>query len=740
MRNFFRQYIVLFLITLISAAGFCALSYLTVLQFSIQSEEQYISTCNSGLINEIETSLTFGKKLSNYYGLSQVLSKAQTLLPEGTILTMTSFDNGVLATTKGEEHFIVSLEDYGTVEQTIHDDNNAEVGVLTTYYDKQAVKNRIIPVMRTSVIVSIAIIFAAFIIIFLISIKVSLDSNRVAAILTTVIMLQGAFLTVNYSDAFEETANQSIKSVASYVSMSVNNVLDKGVHIDEIEGLDTFLNNVKRENTFIKDIRIEKRSTLSDSETYVVGINETRNDMVIAFDVSEENIRMIIIQMVLMFAATSFLSIIVMKESLTLHDMIAFRHSKDFNTETNEQFDIIAKSIRYGNYLTLTFDYMCLSFAALQIKEWNRGFMSMPPAMAAALSISICQIADLMGMFAMPSLGKKIKAQYIMTVSSILLIFANANCFFTHSVMIIILMRFLSGVGAAGLKQVRNMIISQGYANEKQLNQNLQASNNGIIAGLLCGMGLGGVIAVGFGYQTTFLVAGIGYIVYLIFAAYCIPWKLLSQRKSGSMADEEEGNLLIRIFSIFRSVSVWRTIFMIVVPQYFMLMIIVCLIPGRIQRLELPGVVLTYSNLLNGVVGLYVGERLYKVFQRVIKSNLRIYIVMLITGAGTLFMLDIPVYQTFIILLAASLVGIVDGVGSPVATDLFMGNAYVMKYLNDTEVLMLYSVIGSAVMAVAPFMLELCEKSIPWMYGTGLILLVFVVLLLPSVGTQKAKK
>ena len=213
----------------------------------------------------------------------------------------------------------------------------------------------------------------------------------------------------------------------------------------------------------------------------------------------------------------------------------------------------------------------------------------------------------------------------------------------------------------------------------------------------------------------------------------------MSKREAGTLADEEKGNLLIRILSIFRSASVWRTIGLVVIPQYFLLMIIVCLIPGRIQSEGMSGVVLTYANLLNGVIGLYIGERLYRLLQMFIKNDLRLKSIMVITGAVTLFVMDIPVFPVVMILLAASLSGIIDGVGSPVSTDIFMGNAYVMRYLNDTEILMLYSVIGSAVMAVAPFLLELCEKSIPWMYGTGFVLLACAILLLPEAGLRNNK-
>ena len=737
MKIFFRKNLVLFLIALISAAGFCALSYLTVLRFSVESEEQYITTCNTGVIDEIEVSLTFGKRLSNYYGLSQVLSRAREYLPEGAILTMADVDGGVLAATKEGGHFALSLSDYGVVTQSVRDEKGKTAGVLTTYYEKQPITDGLMPAVIKSIIGSLAVLAAAILAAAAIGVKRRLDSSSVAVVLMAAIILQGAILVIIYAGAFENVAQQGVKSVASYVSASVNSVLDKDVHVDEIADLDAFFSKVRDENAFIEEIHLAKaKDEVADENTYVEETTATDNT-VLVLSVSEEKIRQLVISMILMFAATSFLSVIVMKESLTLFDMITFRMGTSFNTATDEQFDEIAKAIRYGNFLALTFDYMCLSFSALQIKEWNEGFFSISPVMAAALSISICQLADLFGMFAMPSIGKRIRGEHLMAVSAVTVIVSNVSCFLTHSVGAIIIMRFFAGVGTAGIKQVRNMVIAQGYSNESQRNQNLAASNNGVIGGLLCGMGLGGVVAGSFGYQATFLVAGVGHVLYLIFEAWCIPWELLSKRKAGTLADEEKGNLLVRILSIFRSVSVWRTIGLVVVPQYFLLMIIVCLIPGRIQSEGMSGVVLTYANLLNGVIGLYVGERLYRLLQRFIKNDLRIQIIMIITGAATLFVMDIPVFPVVMILLAASLSGIIDGVGSPVSTDIFMGNAYVMRYLNDTEILMLYSVIGSAVMAAAPFLLELCEKSIPWMYGTGIILLACALLLMPEARNRK---
>ena len=207
MKDFFRKNLILFLIALISVVGFCALSFLTVLKFSVESEEQYITTCNTGVIDEIEISLTFGKRLSNYYGLSQVLSEAQELLPEGAILTMTDADGSVLAATKNEEHFTLPLSDYGVITQSIRDEESKTVGVLTTYYEKQQIMKRLMPTAAKSIIGSLVVLALAILVAAVFGIKRQISSGRVAGILTVAIILQGAILVIIYASAFVTVYN-----------------------------------------------------------------------------------------------------------------------------------------------------------------------------------------------------------------------------------------------------------------------------------------------------------------------------------------------------------------------------------------------------------------------------------------------------------------------------------------------------------------------------------------------------
>jgi predicted MFS family arabinose efflux permease len=64
------------------------------------------------------------------------------------------------------------------------------------------------------------------------------------------------------------------------------------------------------------------------------------------------------------------------------------------------------------------------------------------------------------------------------------------------------------------------------------------------------------------------------------------------------------------VFALMKDPQVVKYSLTVNLPIYIYLMVIVVLIPGIIQTGGIPPVVLTYSNLLNGLAGLYIGVRL----------------------------------------------------------------------------------------------------------------------------------
>lgn len=733
MKRILGTYYVLYIIAIISAAGLWVLSNLTIQDYSYDNEDQYIIAVNDGMVEELETIIRYGIQLERYQALTSSIKNAAELLEEGCIIVMENSEGKVIASSSDEDAFSVSLDEYRRVEQTVVDPSDESVaGILYTYYPKALIKKTVSVAGRRALVGSIVIVFLIVVLCRILSEKKGMESERLIRIIVLGIIVQGFFLTVNYSGTFVGAAYRNIEGASASIAQTFNSLGERGVKPGDISDLNEYLNEKVSENKAIEKIKITKDAGVNVSERtskenqLLIPIKDMGVSLLLIFNISYNYIRISILQMILMFAATIILAVIVMKESLGLSYLLEYRKSPEFSKPVPKTFDSVARALRYGTFLSVTFDYLCMSYSALLIKEWNQETFGISPIFAAALSISVCSFASILGTLTMPYISRHISGRGLMIISSVVMIGADFIAFITVSPMILVLMRFLAGVGSAGMKQIRYIEIAQGYSTEKERAANLTAMNNGVIGGLLCGMGLGSVVAGTFGYQMTFLVACVGNILYLLFEFFCIPWDALHE---GNEKEEHTDNLALRVVNVFKSTGVWAVLISVVIPQYMLLMVIVSLIPGRIQSLELPGVVLTYSNLINGIAGLYIGEWVYKRLEKKL-SAVKIQGVMVFFGAVSLFVLDLPVFVTFFILVSAVLTGFVDGIGTPVSTELFLSRRELVVSLSETEGLMLYSIIGSFVMMIAPFICELCAKSILWMYGCAFILLLMSVALL----------
>ncbi|MEL7655095.1 MAG: hypothetical protein AAGU75_04200, partial [Bacillota bacterium] len=72
-----------FVIALASVCFLSMVSYNILLGSYYDIRSQYISVVNEQVIEEIETSINFGKTLENYYGMDKILQKATSQLGAG---------------------------------------------------------------------------------------------------------------------------------------------------------------------------------------------------------------------------------------------------------------------------------------------------------------------------------------------------------------------------------------------------------------------------------------------------------------------------------------------------------------------------------------------------------------------------------------------------------------------------------------------------------------------------------
>lgn len=727
MKYFVKENFALIIITIVSSFVLFVFSYITVTNYMTNMEKDYIEGCNEKSLDEIENGLSYGKTLDNYFGLDEILVRATSVIGEDRVVVVEDNNEKVLATGYARDKFPIDVTDYNKVEQEIKDINGEVAGKMVTYFSKESINGEAASSVAMAAIGCGIILIVSLLLFGYVLVKTILNQKKALRIIIIGIILQGVLCTALYSNIFREAAKKNVYGIASYLGTAIESVQEKGINVDDIEDVGEYLNKESQKYDFIQSISLTQEKLQKNDSEYIIGIKDS--SVKVRFDISNWYITRKVIEMMLSFFATVILSVIIMIESIPISDLSIFRRTTLFNTKCERQYEMSAMTLRLTNFTSCTFSYICLSFAALQIKEWNVGCWGMSAALASAMAVSLCTLAEAAGMILLPIISGKMKKKNLLRISSLVLVVSNLACFFVQSTGIMLIMRVLSGFAFSGNKQVNNVFITKCYETDEQKQKNLSESNAGIIGGILCGMGFGAVISEVFGYGATFAAAGIGYFFYMLICVRFIPWKLVeNESDSGTSGKEEALMQLKKMGKMLTSKEVWKRLIFVVTPQYFFLMIIVTLIPGRTLSAGMHGNVLTYCNLLSGIFGLYIGELLGKFLIKKMGRNKALASIFVL-GVFSIVMINIPILPVVMIIVSAIITGLLDGAGTPLATDVFLESKGIKAAGDEATGLMLFSTAGFVVMAIAPLLLEVCESNPLVMYVTAAVLLVmaFVV-------------
>ena len=707
-----------FVIALASVCFLSVISYNILLGSYYDIRSQYISVVNEQVIEEIETSINFGKTLSNYYGMDKILEKATAQLGEGYDIAILNTDGTVRYSTYGDagKSFDITEKDKKIIKQDIADESGKTIGTFVTIYEKSAERSLVSGELKhlKNLTSLAALIVTVLTMVVLLLIEKTLR-KPVAPIVATIIVamvVQSVFLIYIYQGTYKETVMKNAEGIGNYIAVSLKEIESKGVSIDKIDGLQDYFNE-KTAYGMIAGIQLQGEGSAADTakssgdETLMIKLDGHQNDnLQIKVQISGEFIRQMIIGMVLNFIAVIAIIFVITAESMRLPQMLDFKKSRQFNSGNPLQYKQMAYILRYGNFITSVGSYACLAFSALMIRQWNQGAFGLSVGLTAALSISICSLAEVVGLLAAPMFAKKIETKKLLAISTALLIISNLACFMAESSAMVLLLRALSGFGFAGNKQAMNNIIALGYGTSKEREDNLAESNAGLIGGIMCGSSMGAIIAATLGYEATFALAAAVFLLFIMFLIYFIPWKLLAENSKMREIGEVDFK---RVFALMKHPQIIRYSLTVNLPIYIYLMVIVVLIPGIIQSNGISPVVLTYCNLFNGLAGLYIGVHLGGALRN--KLGIRASITLIsIVGTAAIMMQSLP-YTVIALLVAAALLGLVDGAGVPLTSDYFLELDSIRGKIDEGTALSLLSIIGFIVMTIAPVLLEACMNS-----------------------------
>ncbi|MEX2416260.1 MAG: hypothetical protein WD424_08945 [Paenibacillaceae bacterium] len=251
-------------------------------------------------VRKIEYAVKYGKPLSNFYGIDELLSKkhrdhpvlteVQIVLPDGTILYTKEGSEGnltlaavvtdqVISTDDSEPFLLVKSEGNYHVFLPLHDRNGTWIGSLDLVFSEQSVNEAIkVYLWELFLYLTILAIFSFIclvVYIFFVPILDTAGHVRKKAMFTGLIIIlslvQIIFGVLNFQlfkKAYQDVAMDNIAQTTQMIQKDIESVVNKGVPYDKLFGIEDYLNKISESVPIIDSITV---STSDSSTIYGTG-------------------------------------------------------------------------------------------------------------------------------------------------------------------------------------------------------------------------------------------------------------------------------------------------------------------------------------------------------------------------------------------------------------------------------------------------------------------------------------
>lgn len=508
-------------------------------------------------VRKIEYAVKYGKPLSNFYGIDELLDKKHRDLPDLKEVQIVTPDGIVLYTQKGSEgnlpldtevidqlqlmdndapYLFVKSDAGHHVFLPLHDRNNNWIGSLDLVFSEQSVNEKTkVHLWELILYLTILSIFSLLCLVIYIFFVPILDAHghvRKKAMFTGLIVIlslvQIIFGLLNFQlfeKAYQDVAQDNIGQTAQMIQKDIESVVAKGVPYDKLYGIEDYLRNISESVPFIDSITVAS----SDSVT-VYGTNEESSTYeqlpadewniirpmledrsahtgVMHIKLSQSFIAEKIKQIILDMATVWVTSFIFMVE-ITLFVLFILRR-KLRNTESEEDGASSSggiESVRPLSFLLFTAIFMSTSFIPIVMKDLYEPFWGLSMNMIIGLPISVemlcAGIATLLAGYLMEYVGWKPVFLFGIVLFSIGCLLSGL----ANDALLFIGARGLTGLGYGfSLMSLRGYVNSS--ANEKQKTAGLSGLFSGLYAGVNCGVIVGAMLADRIGFSQVFYIA-----------------------------------------------------------------------------------------------------------------------------------------------------------------------------------------------------------------------------------------
>ncbi len=514
-------FFLLFLIMFFS--GF--INYMTFAGNYNKSMVKTYAVAGNEIVRKIEYALFYGKPINNYYGMNDTLKELKDIIPNLENVNIISPNGNILYNLNGfvdegkinvslfktaafEEGTLSDSLSYKSYEDKVHifikiNDSKQHVANLymvfpadifmqmNSYLTKQLFAYLLIIMVLTLVALSIILYYSK-----LFKENDSLDKKKVLITLIVVIALaQLLYSGINYhlfKHSYINMANSSKIFAEMIIEKNLDSIYEKGLSLENTNGWEDYLTTISVNLPLIKNINLVSNNKINIiiDNAYIV-----------------KQMHKIILDMLTVLVISIFFMI-----ELTLLAVIIMAREKKDVWGKNDKHSLI----RGATFLISFCTYMPLTFVPIVMNNLYQEIGGLPKDVVLGLPLSAEMLGGLLAIiFASWSISKR-GWKNVFYLGIFFLIAGNLMSGLNEVALIYVLSRGVAGLGLGLILMTMRSLVVSLPDNHLAIAQ----FSAGSIAGLNCGVVIGGMLADRVGYETVFYLTAILVIIPLLFVKH----------------------------------------------------------------------------------------------------------------------------------------------------------------------------------------------------------------------------
>ena len=673
---------------------------------AIELNESYIRTETRDVVSRIETSIRYGKEITNYYGIEDELGEIADIYEDkigvillgtdGEIISSSLVSDEALSRSMVVEAFkYYDGEDLSEIEEdsfatsglevnefTIHNAKNKQTGYLFVMFERNSIYTT--SIYRASEIIPLLVVLIIVLSLLILIFKKEIGKKS----LPIIIVMSGLFvymicLFINYRAGYGTLVENSVNMTQGYVQGIVDGLTGKGLPFSRISDMEEYFTQVAQENEAVGNVTIAESGIVAEVDSAYLGSKLTL--------------------LLLSFGAIFAVSLMIAYEltfaiPVVLNKSIKGAFAKAKLTEKAPAIEgSMSGSIRMLSFLLYTAIYTSMPYAAVLVRSKSMTVFNFTTEVTAPLPLTQELIAVLVISLIVQKVYAKESVFKLFCFALAILAVGNLACLRVSTALFLILLRTFCGVGFALLKYFLNTLVAAASKTDEEIRSNFANLNAGLLGGITVGSSLGSILASGFGYQANYLFTAVVIAIVFVFALIVIPWGELNHGRTDTSATSDSSTSLA---TIFKNKNLRRAVLLTDIPLNIGLMYVVAFLPTYMGVIGQPAIATSYAYLINGLAGVYVGVWMIKALKK-LSLNRSVSLSIFIGAAGILVLLFGR--NAFIVILSAAIMGLFDGYGTPTLTGYFTGVGN-RENGDSASLLTLYGSIGSAVQIVCPML------------------------------------